>query len=520
MRVALDQPPIRRIAARTETVDGFGWRAFTPAALEHPVTVSGGTQGEPLLLSNGLVAVAVDPADGTFSLDGLGGFGRLVDGGDLGDSYNFSPPRSDSLVEAPESVTVAVAERGPVRASAVVTATYRWPDHVDGGSQARVGEHTVAVTTTIQLRATEAVVRVTTDFVNPARDHRLRVHLPLPRPAEGSVAECAFAPVERGLTAEGCPNEFGLPTFPARRFVTAGGLTVVHDGVFEYELVDIDEGKAHTLAVTLLRSTGMLSRVGMAYRPFPAGPLTPVDGLQLAGKRLTAHYALATGDVDPYALADDVLVPLEVVPSLGGGDRPGEGSALEVTGAEVSAVHRNAGHLRSASTTRRRTRPPSRCGAGTAGGSTCAVRRSSGSTSASRYDPSGSPPSGSPTERSATGPAAGVTATGPRPPPVKRRSPTSRSSSRSRSTSPRRSHRALRRRSSSRVDPSPAVLARRHRHSWTRPRSFSTRGRIGWPTNSSPASATRRLRKSSAITTAPGLAMLTIRWARLTGGPK
>ena len=40
VRVSLDQPPIRRIAARAEPVPGFGWRRFTPAALSHPVTVA------------------------------------------------------------------------------------------------------------------------------------------------------------------------------------------------------------------------------------------------------------------------------------------------------------------------------------------------------------------------------------------------------------------------------------------------------------------------------------------------
>jgi len=364
VRVRLDQPPIRRIAARVTGVPGFGWRAFEPAPLLHPACVgpeepdAGDTDlpAGAVVLSNGLVTVAVDPVDGTFAVDGLAGFAKLVDGGDLGDSYNYSPPRSDSLVSAPESVTVAVGERGPVRASAVVTATYRWPDHVDGSSQTRTGEQSVEVVTTVEIRADERPVRVTTAFVNPARDHRLRVHLPLPRPAETSEAECAFTTVTRGLTAEGRPDELGLPTFPSRRFVSAGGLTVVHDGVAEYELIDIEpgpgtdklgdgEGVARTLAMTLLRSTGMLSRLGMAYRPFPAGPLTPVDGLQLVGKRIEARYAVVTGEVDPWTLADDVLVPLEVISSLGGGWRPGEGSALDIEGAEVTAVRREAGVL-------------------------------------------------------------------------------------------------------------------------------------------------------------------------------
>jgi len=203
----------------------------------------------------------------------------------------------------------------------------------------------VTVTTTVEVRADEPVVRVTTRFVNPARDHRLRIHLPLPEPARSSLAECAFGTVTRGLTAEGRSDEFGLPTFPSRRFVAAGGLTVVHEGLNEYELVDIDDGAARAMAMTLLRSTGMLSRVGMAYRPFPAGPLTAVDGLQLAGRPIEARYALALDPVDPYALADDVLVPLEVVNSLGGGNAAPEGSALEVDGAVVSALRREAGAL-------------------------------------------------------------------------------------------------------------------------------------------------------------------------------
>jgi mannosylglycerate hydrolase len=351
VRIMLDQPPIRRVLARLSDVPGFGWRPCTPAALVHPVTVSegGGDSGAPaagaIELSNGLVTVTVDRTSGTFALDGVAGFGRLVDGGDHGDSYNYSPPLKDKMVDTPDSVSVAVTERGPVRAVATITATYTWPEYVDGNSRARVGERTVEVTTTVELRADERIVRVVTRFVNPSRDHRLRVHLPLPEPASHSEAECAFAVVRRGLVAEGRPDEFGLPTFPSRRFVSAGGLTVAHEGLLEYELVDIDDGKAATLALTLLRSTGMLSRLGMAYRPLPAGPLTPVAGLQLQGRPIEARYALCVGGDDPYAMADDALLPLEVVHAPGGGERPTPGSVLEIEGAEVSAVRRRAGML-------------------------------------------------------------------------------------------------------------------------------------------------------------------------------
>jgi mannosylglycerate hydrolase len=345
VRVAMDQPSTRRIVARTPEVAGYGWTPFEPAPLSHPVASA--EEASTVVLDNGLVRVEIDTETGLFALNGLRGYGRLVDDGDLGDSYNYSPPRQDSVVDTPETVSVRIEERGPVRARARITATYLWPDHVDGTSQARVGEHRVDVETDVELRADEPVVRISTAFVNPSGDHRLRVHLPLPEPASHSVAESAFSVVTRGLTAEGRADEFGLPTAPANRFVTAGRLTVVHEGVCEYELVDVnDEGDAaRTIALTVLRATGMLSRLGMAYRPFPAGPLTPVEGLQMRGKRVALRYALALDCDDPYALADDVLLPLEVASSLGGGTRPPTGSELTVHGAEVSALHRVAGVL-------------------------------------------------------------------------------------------------------------------------------------------------------------------------------
>jgi len=350
VRIRLDQPPVFRVLARIGPVPGLGWHPVLPVPAEHPVSVRPPTDpAGSIVLTNGIVEVMPDHGTGTFAVDGIAGFGRLVDGGDFGDSYNYSPPTGDSLVDRPEHVTVAVVESGPLRAKMVMTAHYLWPTHVDPASQSRCGSQAVTVTTVVEIRADDPVVRVRTTFVNPCRDHRLRVHLPLPRAATTSTAECAFATVERPLSAEGRSEEVGLPTFPSRRFVQAGGLTVVHDGLNEYELVDIDTGPsgagAHALALTVLRSTGMLSRLGMAYRPLPAGPLTPVPGLQMVGRSVVAHYALCLADIDPYDMADDVLTPLEVVHSVGGGTRAAKGHALAVRGAKVSALRRRLGGL-------------------------------------------------------------------------------------------------------------------------------------------------------------------------------
>ena len=54
---------------------------------------------------------------------------------------------------------------------------------------------------------------------------------------------------------------------------------------------------------------------------------------------------MCAADVDPFDLADDILLPLPVTGSFGGGDRAERGTELTVEGARVSSVRRQAGAL-------------------------------------------------------------------------------------------------------------------------------------------------------------------------------
>ncbi|MGH9043392.1 MAG: alpha-mannosidase [Acidimicrobiales bacterium] len=349
--VTLDQPPLRRVLARVSAVPGHGWSPYEPTAPEHPVTTrqSAGPPHPSWALTNGLLEVAVDASEGTFSINGHGGLGRVVEGGDAGDSYNYSPPGKDCVVERPASVSVTLLEEGPLRAVAEMVALYHWPEAADSTVSSRIGDVEVTVTTRIEMVADEPFVKVRTGFVNRCRDHRVRLHFPLPHGAASSESGSAFCAVKRGLVAEGRPEERGLATFPARNFVVAGGLTLCHTGVYEHELIDLlgdgEDRKAGTLAMTLVRSTGMLSRVGMAYRPVPAGPLLPQEGLQMLGERIEATYLISTGELDPWRAAEDLAAPLETIVAPGGGWRDERGSALELGGAQVSSLRREEGCL-------------------------------------------------------------------------------------------------------------------------------------------------------------------------------
>ncbi len=199
-------------------------------------------------------------------------------------------PPSTSIVDRPTSVAVTVIESGPVRARIGVDRDYSVPARAIGDEHSctersdETRAHRRCVTT-YELRTGERFVRVHVALDHRVRDHRLRAHFPLAVPVEGSDAECAFAVVRRGLTAEGGPHEVGLPTFVSRRFVDCSaaddgggvGLALVHDGLLEYEVV---EGGSE-LALTLVRATGYLSRSEPLLRPNPAGPLDRLEGPQL-----------------------------------------------------------------------------------------------------------------------------------------------------------------------------------------------------------------------------------------------
>ena len=282
--VRVEAPPRRRLLAAVP-VPALGWTTVTATPgrglLAEPVTVGPGW------LDNGLVSVEVAD-DGTLRVRAgevvLEGAGRLVDGGDAGDLYNYAPPGRDLAVEEPDQVQVVAGAAGPVRGDLAVLRTYRWPVGLDadGTRTGRSSERAdVRTTMYVELRAGEPFVRLRVVVDNPCRDHRVRLHVPLPGPAERSFAEGQFAVVERGTTAEGGHGEVPLPTFPASGFVDTGGVAVLLDHVTEYELLtDPPE-----LALTLLRSVGQISRDIHPYREEPAGPQTPTPGAQCLGIR-------------------------------------------------------------------------------------------------------------------------------------------------------------------------------------------------------------------------------------------
>ena len=333
--VAIPVPASGHVAVRTA-------QGAAVIQVGRPVVVDGS------VLDNGVVRVEV-VGDGTLTVRGadgatLSGVGRIVDGGDRGDSYNYAPPARDVLVDAPAAVEVRTVETGPLRGIVEVVRDFDWPesigDDIDERSAATVR---VAVTTLVELRAGEPFVRLEVTFTNQAADHRVRLHVPLPSAVTASAAEGQFAVTQRGLEAEGGWGEYPLPTFPASTFVSAGAATVLLDHVTEYELT-ADGGE---LALTLLRAVGWLSVNVHPLRDEPAGPQLAVPGAQYLGEQVRTRLAVLPSGAG-WAAADAVRhaeefrhealtapgsAPVEAVLPA-----PAVGIAVSGTGVAVSAV--------------------------------------------------------------------------------------------------------------------------------------------------------------------------------------
>jgi mannosylglycerate hydrolase len=340
-RLRILAAPRRTVAALVEAPP-LGHTSVRPStegeaeAVAKPVTARDG------VLDNGLVRAEVQ-ADGTFSLrtpDGavLMGLGRLVDGGDLGDTYNYAPPGSDRIVDMPRSVQVDPVCSGPLVAAVDVVRGHRWPAAGDiAGDGRSTATEDVVVTTRVELRAGEPYVRLRVTFDNRCDDHRVRLHLPLPATALSSFAEGQFAVVERGLTAEGGCGEEPLPTFPASAFVAAGGLAVLLEHVSEYEVV----GDGAELALTLLRSVGYLSRNRHVHRDAPAGPQFATPTAQCRGERTVSlaimPYAGERPGPDVTEMAEAFRHELLAMPGFGSHTEslPPARAGIEVTGEGV-----------------------------------------------------------------------------------------------------------------------------------------------------------------------------------------
>lgn len=324
-------PLPRRRSAVVDTPDGvryledvppLGWREITVSRPDdqpddhprNPVRTGLNT------IENGLVTVIAEP-DGTLSLSGRGPGGdevtfsdvlALEDGGDAGDTYNWSPPPEDVVLTekefgGKESVPAVISIESadvPFRASLIVRRWLTLPESLTEDRQSRSTHRCVVpIIHRVTLDADAPGIRITTAVRNTARDHRLRILVPLPWQGEShhyvgtpmdtvsrSMVPAAYddanIPPELRRLMLGAREPDPITTLPMRDYIicTAAteepakacvpGIGIFTPGLFEYEY------RPGAIAITLARAVGWLARPDLSTRSGDAGPFIAVPEAQ------------------------------------------------------------------------------------------------------------------------------------------------------------------------------------------------------------------------------------------------
>jgi len=248
------------------------------------------TQGD-AAIENGVLRVEIE-ADGSFFVvdkatgERSGRQNRLISEGDRGDEYTYSyaGPTVGSEGIAGARATSVFGDR----ATATVELVLRLPARLRDDRLARSPELVdCPVRVAISLDAGERRVDVDLQVENRASDHRLRVLCETATRALTHQSGAAFALLERSNRFEVRRRWIEPPTSEAclHDFVAVKGATkglaVGVDGLREYSVLH-DGG---TIAITLLRAVGFLSRGDLPERRGHAGPELATPSAQCIGTR-------------------------------------------------------------------------------------------------------------------------------------------------------------------------------------------------------------------------------------------
>jgi len=221
------------------------------------------------------------------------------DGGDAGDEYDYSPPRSDRVVSTGSGrASISLVEGGPARAMLRVETSLNLPASLTADRSERSAKtKECRLAATIGLAAGVPRIDVETSFENTVEDHRLRVLFPTGVRADRCTADSHFYAIERSLampSGEGWVQK-PVPTQPQLTWVDVAderrGLTIANKGLPEYEVGTEPGTGERVLELTLLRAVGWLSRDDLLTRPYNAGPSLKTPGAQCKGS-LTFEYSI------------------------------------------------------------------------------------------------------------------------------------------------------------------------------------------------------------------------------------
>jgi alpha-mannosidase len=343
LHVRICKPAVVRFLAKD--VPGCGYAAYGVKASKKPQK---DFVSERTVMENSMFKVELDTDDATLSITDkrtgmtYTGLNRFVDGGNVGDEYNYCPPENDLVIssEADDIVSCEVRDTGCTKTMEIFMMT-EIPDEIASDRKSRSDFDAFSLDITTRITITEGLERIDieTEVDNQCADHRLRVHFPTPFRSKSAFYDGHFDVIERPL---GCaqPNpswpEDARPEVPQKAFTDVSdgmnGLMLANRGLPEVEVIERPEGAE--IALTLLNCVGWLSRGDFANRRGHAGPpLMATPGAQMIGHHVFNYSIIPhTGSyLDAASLAYSFSAPMTALQTtVHKGSLPATASLLDV----------------------------------------------------------------------------------------------------------------------------------------------------------------------------------------------
>jgi alpha-mannosidase len=222
----------------------------------------------------------------------------ITDKADIGDTYSYCPIKGDKTLTA-KFIETKIIENGNLRGTLRLKYILDIPATSDFETEIR-SENLINqyFTVDLSLSCNSKFAEFNINFENKSKNHLVQLKFDTGEKISSTLSEDGYGTIKRRFNSDyniedfmpaKKPHELKTNTAPMQRFVCANGLGIITEGLTEYEITGSE------IAITLLRSVGILSQGPMGTRSVAAGPPLETPEAQCLGEN-SYRYALCVAD--------------------------------------------------------------------------------------------------------------------------------------------------------------------------------------------------------------------------------
>ncbi|MEA4889843.1 MAG: glycoside hydrolase family 38 C-terminal domain-containing protein [Clostridiaceae bacterium] len=310
----------------SQEIKAYTWKPASPAG-ETVTLQNNDSAGRPApVLDNGILRVEFHGALAEL-LDYRTGkrypaLNLLEEEADAGDAWDFSPPwiPGEVVRSTRFAFQCRLAEQGPVRQSVCLTGCLNVPLRLNGDERS-AGRVDLPVTLTVSLLADTPRLDVRLQLDNQARDHRIRLRVPMGIKSDEIISQGQLAIIRRPVETPREKRAWRQPPtrlLPFREWLSVCdgrlGLAIAVKGLYDYEAIPNPLTGEPEICLTLLRGFAKMGRMNMMQRSDRASAGFDTPGAQCPGLQEIEWsylpYSADPGDIAPFLpFADSFLCP-------------------------------------------------------------------------------------------------------------------------------------------------------------------------------------------------------------------